>query len=135
MSISRRLNFGSWEEYFSTRDKRRGGDGTARSKLTQHDWQPPATGTIKIDIDCAMDKQSGKAGVGVVARDSEGKVVGAVMHAHSVNGILSPRVIAALGFRLALTTAVAWNLTNIVVEGNGKTNGSSFGWQGDVCGL
>jgi hypothetical protein len=40
-------------------------------------WQPPLSGTIKINWDAGLDKANGKVGLGMIARDFKGLVLGA----------------------------------------------------------
>ncbi|KAG5544959.1 hypothetical protein RHGRI_017425 [Rhododendron griersonianum] len=60
--------------------------------------------------------QDGNGGVGFVARNRDVILVGAAMEIFK--GPLSPRVIEALGFRFALTTALCWGYSRIIVEGD-----------------
>ena len=39
-------------------------------------WEPPAAGNYKVNVDGAFDH--GKAGVGVLIRDSEGEIIAAM---------------------------------------------------------
>jgi hypothetical protein len=43
--------------------------------LTEVAWKPPVMGSIKANWNAAVDQERGKIGVGVVVRDSGGKVV------------------------------------------------------------
>ncbi|XP_062152012.1 uncharacterized protein LOC133860414 [Alnus glutinosa] len=40
-------------------------------------WKPPPPGVIKINFDAAMNKQAGFLGIGIVARDCMGNLLGA----------------------------------------------------------
>ncbi|KAG5535013.1 hypothetical protein RHGRI_022953 [Rhododendron griersonianum] len=60
--------------------------------------------------------QDGNGGVGFVARNRDAILVGAAMEIFK--GPLSPRVIEALGFRFAFTTALRWGYSQIIVEGD-----------------
>ncbi|KAI8547949.1 hypothetical protein RHMOL_Rhmol07G0234800 [Rhododendron molle] len=63
-----------------------------------------------------MNSRDGNGGVGLVARNKDGTLVGAAMD--TFKRLLTPRVIEALGFRLALTTALRWGCSRVIVEGN-----------------
>ena len=38
-------------------------------------WSPPATGSLKANVDAGWDAHSKDAGLGIIVRESEGKVV------------------------------------------------------------
>lgn len=78
-------------------------------------WKPPVGEFIKFNVDGALSVTN-VGGLGLVARESRGKLLGAKME--SMNGIFSARIIEALGFRCALQTALDWNYSHIIVEGD-----------------
>ena len=45
---------------------------------TVYKWYPPTAGEVKTNYDGAMFRESDKAGIGVVIRDSEGQVLAAL---------------------------------------------------------
>ncbi|CAM0949674.1 unnamed protein product [Alopecurus aequalis] len=52
---------------------------TSRDRSLGHEqWTPPREGTIKINVDAAFSPESGKAAIGVVARDHAGGIVAAI---------------------------------------------------------
>lgn len=67
-------------------------------------WIPPDTGIVKFNVDGALDERNGLSGVGIVARDEYGNLLGAVME--SFKGLFSVRTIEAMGFRCALELAL-----------------------------
>ena len=49
--------------------------GSVLKVLGPTDWEPPPTGWTKINVDGSFVSQSGEAGIGIIARDSEHQVV------------------------------------------------------------
>ncbi|XP_058217302.1 uncharacterized protein LOC131328370 [Rhododendron vialii] len=107
----------AWEEYLSVLERKRGELHVAQPNQAQK-WEPPPTGVTKLNVDGAMNKDSGLCEMGMVARKSEGIIVGAA--SQSMYGQFPPRVIETMGFRFALTEALNHNLTRIEVEGDAK---------------
>lgn len=79
-------------------------------------WHGPPTGVIKLNVDGAIDRRSGIVGVGIVARNHLGQILGA--SSIPFPGLLSPRVAKALGFREALVLAANKGLADIIIEGD-----------------
>lgn len=50
-------------------------NSVTRAKRDAAKWEPPAHGTIKINVDAAVNNKENRIGLGVVARDADGKVV------------------------------------------------------------
>ncbi|GMN38413.1 hypothetical protein TIFTF001_007650 [Ficus carica] len=48
-----------------------------RVSLPKHAWQPPGMGRIKVNVDAAVNEAKDYIGVGIVARDDKGNVLGA----------------------------------------------------------
>ncbi|KAG5514952.1 hypothetical protein RHGRI_036102 [Rhododendron griersonianum] len=105
----------AWKEFKVTCDLLEQRAPPFSSPCTQI-WQSPLEGYIKLNVDGALNSQDGNGGVGFVARNRDAILVGAAMEIFK--GPLSPRVIEALGFRFALTTALHWGYSRIIVEGD-----------------
>jgi hypothetical protein len=58
-------------------------------------WKRPTAGTIKINWDAAIDRSGDRMGVGVVARDHCGNVVGAMCYTRP--SISEPATAEAVG--------------------------------------
>ncbi|KAH7865091.1 hypothetical protein Vadar_002091 [Vaccinium darrowii] len=104
----------AWKEYKMVSDLT--GYRPSPSIEYQPRWLTSPVDHLKINVDGALNPHSSIGGVGLVARDGTGLVVGAAMT--SFKGSLSSRVIEALGFRFALTTALEQNWSSIIVEGD-----------------
>ncbi|KAI8554464.1 hypothetical protein RHMOL_Rhmol05G0101200 [Rhododendron molle] len=78
-------------------------------------WCLPPPGIIKLNIDGAVDKSGGLVGVGIVARDHAGQILGTT--SIPFPGLFSSRIVEALGFREALVTAANKGFSSIIVEG------------------
>ena len=68
-----------------------------RVSLPKHAWQPPGMGRIKVNVDAAVNEAKDYIGVGIVARDDKGNVLGAA--ARRVVGNFSPHVGGCLAVR------------------------------------
>ncbi|XP_021734136.1 uncharacterized protein LOC110700860 [Chenopodium quinoa] len=75
-------------------------------------WCCPTIGTIKINIDAHVPS-SGMAGLGVVCRDAEGRIVAA---AKRKAAIVEPEIVEALVVRFALQLAYKLGYSRIMVE-------------------
>lgn len=105
----------AWREFIGiqTLDKAMVKPPPLRDKQT---WTKPPSGVIKINVDAALDHKSNICGMGLVARNAEGLVVGAAME--SFSGSYPARIVKAMGFRLALQMAIDWNFSQVMVEGD-----------------
>ncbi|XP_058216648.1 uncharacterized protein LOC131327503 [Rhododendron vialii] len=79
-------------------------------------WRPPLVDVIKLNVDGAVQRANGSVGVGIVARDHWGQIVG--MMAIPFIGLFSPRAVEAMAFREALVFAANRGLSKIVLEGD-----------------
>lgn len=79
-------------------------------------WNPPPPTIIKFNVDGATNKEEGVVGVGIVARDHLGQILGA--SSVPFTGFFSPRSVEAMGFREALVIAANKGISNIIVEGD-----------------
>ncbi|KAI8571068.1 hypothetical protein RHMOL_Rhmol01G0088600 [Rhododendron molle] len=79
-------------------------------------WRPPLADVIKLNVDGAVQRENGSVGVGIVARDLWGQIVGMV--AIPFIGFFSPRAVEAMAFREALVFAANRGFSKIVVEGD-----------------
>ncbi|KAI8549830.1 hypothetical protein RHMOL_Rhmol06G0055900 [Rhododendron molle] len=79
-------------------------------------WCLPLIGTVKINVDGAVCRKKGIVGVGLVARDHKGQILG--MASIPSMGLLSPRSVEAMGFREALVFAANSGLSHIIIEGD-----------------
>jgi len=77
-------------------------------------WKPPGAETIKINIDGSIDAHNHGAGGGMVARDGDGMVLGAM--AISFPGLHDPFIVESKALLCAIewTTQRGWN--NICFE-------------------
>ena len=57
-------------------------------------WLPPPPGVVKINTDAALNSLQGRTGLGMVARDCDGKVVASSCRRMSAN--FHPQVAEAL---------------------------------------
>lgn len=79
-------------------------------------WHGPPASVIKLNVDGAVDRRSGIVGVGFVARNHLGQILGT--SSIPFPGLLSPRVAEALGFCEALVLAANNGLAEIIIEGD-----------------
>jgi hypothetical protein len=79
-------------------------------------WTKPPQGFSKLNWDAALDKNQRLIGVGIVARDSEGKVI-AVM-CSSQRYISDSSVAEAFGARLCAEFGLFMGLRSVILEGD-----------------
>ncbi|XP_058208234.1 uncharacterized protein LOC131321248 [Rhododendron vialii] len=79
-------------------------------------WRPPLADVVKFNVDGAVQQKNGSVGIGIVARDHMGQIVGIL--ATSFPGLLSPKVVEVLAFLEALVFTANRGLSNFVVEGD-----------------
>ena len=79
-------------------------------------WKKPPQGIIKINFDGSFKVAERKGGIGVIARDDKGDIVGA---AQAINqGITDPLVVEATAAIRALMFAKDMGFTRIILEGD-----------------
>ncbi|XP_062005935.1 uncharacterized protein LOC133723122 [Rosa rugosa] len=83
---------------------------------TRVSWQPPQQGNIKLNFDGACDLKKGLCGLGIVFRDYNGSLQGAV--AVPQVGNLPPRSVEALALLHGLRFAAHVGFSNIEIEGD-----------------
>jgi hypothetical protein len=79
-------------------------------------WKKPPAGTTKINWDAAFNLSNKRMGIGVVARDSLGRVVAA--KAKVFPYIADPATGEALGARLAVSLGCELGFTDVILEGD-----------------
>ncbi|KAL0401094.1 UNVERIFIED_CONTAM: hypothetical protein Slati_4139300 [Sesamum latifolium] len=78
-------------------------------------WSPPKEGLIKINFDAAVGNESCEAGLGVIARDHEGKCI--AWRTDTLVGVMDPEHGEALAARLALDLGIEQGWRNCLIEG------------------
>ncbi|XVE86314.1 hypothetical protein DITRI_Ditri18aG0025900 [Diplodiscus trichospermus] len=79
-------------------------------------WNPPSNGLVKINFDGSFYQCAKRCGIGVVARDSEGFVLGA--HVSSKTCVLDPFMAEAYAAVRAFQFAYEMGFTNVMFEGD-----------------
>jgi hypothetical protein len=79
-------------------------------------WSKPQQGTFKLNWDAAVDTKQRMIGVGIVARDSDGKVLGVKCSLH--RNITNSSVAEAFGARLCAKFGLFLGLKSVVLEGD-----------------
>lgn len=77
-------------------------------------WQPPSYGIIKINVDAAVCEGTNFIGIGVVARDDSGVVLGAM--ARCMIGSFTPHIAECMAVREGVWFARAGGFPRWVVE-------------------
>lgn len=85
------------------------------SPLSQQ-WTKPPQGVYKLNWDAAVDRKHKMIGVGIVTRDSNGKVLAARCSFHRY--ISNPSVAEAFGAKLCVVFGLFLGLKNVVLEGD-----------------
>ncbi|XP_042958139.1 uncharacterized protein LOC122293700 [Carya illinoinensis] len=89
---------------------------TPQASSTQTGWSPPSSGSIKINWDAAVDVPQARVGIGLVARDHEGKVL--VTKQFLVSCIPDPLLAEALGAFQAASLAKDLEFSPVILEGD-----------------
>ena len=82
-------------------------------------WEAPPRGAFKINVDGATSEQGRNFGVGVVIRDSEGKVNAA--WSKYLAGLFSVMEVEFLAFESGILLAEELKISNIIIESNALT--------------
>ena len=77
-------------------------------------WVPPPQGWFKANVDGAIFKETNKAGIGVVVRDSQGWVLATLLE--KVEGVQDAEVIEALAIRRAIRFAIETRFNCVIIE-------------------
>ncbi|XP_050280341.1 uncharacterized protein LOC126721341 [Quercus robur] len=77
-------------------------------------WVPPPKGWFKANVDGTIFKETNKAGIGVVVRDSQGWVLAALTE--KVDGVQDAEVIEALAIRRAIRFAIETSFNCVIIE-------------------
>ena len=81
-------------------------------------WEPPPTSHLKVNFDGAVLRETEEVGLGVVVRDSHGKVLAAL--AKKIKLPSSSDEVEALAVVRAITLAMDLNLPSFIVEGDSE---------------
>ena len=81
-------------------------------------WEPPPTSHLKVNFDGAVFRETEEAGLGVVVRDSHGKVLVAL--AEKIKLRSSSDEVEALVAVCAITLTMDLNLPSFIVEGDSE---------------
>ena len=88
----------------------------SRTVTKEKKWTPPHEGVIKVNFDGAVNVNERTSGMEVVARDSDGMVVGAFESC--VKDMIDPTTVEALAAVKALTFAKDMGFQKIILEGD-----------------
>jgi hypothetical protein len=86
------------------------------STRTVERWKKPPTGVLKINWDSALDPQTGKVGLGTLARDHQGRVL--VMTSSIRNQISHPTTAKTLTAWQAVVLGIQLGATDLELEGD-----------------
>ena len=82
-------------------------------------WSPPCSNIYKANFDGAVFQELQKAGVGVVIRNSNGEVIGALSESYFLPATVED--VEAIACRKAISFAINLGLENVVFEGDSET--------------
>ncbi|KAL3820475.1 hypothetical protein ACJIZ3_006380 [Penstemon smallii] len=79
-------------------------------------WNPPPPGTIKINVDAAVDEAKGSVGLGIVARDHEGAVLG--WSSEKCDAFWDPLTAESIALLRGLELSIAKGWRHVILEGD-----------------
>ncbi|XP_075662941.1 uncharacterized protein LOC142632421 [Castanea sativa] len=79
-------------------------------------WSPPADGNFKVNFDGAQFSDMGKAGLGVIIRDSKGQAIASLSEQASLP--FSPEIVEAMAAARAISFAQGLGFTSFILEGD-----------------
>ena len=82
-------------------------------------WHPPQTSQHKVNYDGALFREIWQAGIGVVVRDADGRVCGALSDRTRLPGTVEE--VEAIACREAVRFALQLGLTDVVFEGDSES--------------
>jgi ribonuclease HI len=85
---------------------------------TQVRWKKPSVGVVKLNWDAAVDERTGNVGLGVIARDYEGRVL--AMHGSFCKHIYNPTTAETLAAWKAVDLGVHLGVIFLEMEGDAK---------------
>ena len=91
---------------------------TASPHRSRPKWEPPPPSQLKVNFDGAVFRETEEAGLGVVVRDSHGKVLASL--AEKIKFPSSSNEVEALAAVQAITLAMDLNLPSFIVEGDSE---------------
>ena len=83
---------------------------------TQIKWSPPPIGRVKVNFNKALFKDIGKAGLGVIVRDSNGQAIASLSEQASLP--FSPEIAEVMAATRALSFAQDLGFTSFILEGD-----------------
>ncbi|XP_041017966.1 uncharacterized protein LOC121260189 [Juglans microcarpa x Juglans regia] len=89
---------------------------TRRNPIQAVIWSPPPTGIIKVNWDAALWEDQDKLGIGLVARDHEGRIIASKKVAKA--GCVIPLLAEAIGAYQGVKLASEMNLESVIFEGD-----------------
>ncbi|KAF5468500.1 hypothetical protein F2P56_012646, partial [Juglans regia] len=101
-----------------------------------HRWTQPAVGILKVNWDAAVQSREGRIGIGVLIRDHQGLVIGALRANRILRG--NPFVAEAYGLLMATFFCKDLGLRQLCLEGDSKQvvdllNQDSSNWSMGGC--
>jgi hypothetical protein len=82
-------------------------------------WQPPLTGKVKINWDASINERDGRIGVGLVARDAFGMVLGGRCVSRCLR--TDPLTAEAMGALFAVQFCIEVGFFDVVFEGDAQS--------------
>ena len=81
-------------------------------------WSPPPANCVKLNFDCAIFPELGKAGLGVVVPDSHGKAIASLSEQAPLP--FSPVIVEAMAAARAITFAQELGIKEFMLEGDSE---------------
>ena len=90
-----------------------------RRRVSPTRWQPPSAGSVKTNYDGAMFAESNMAGIGVVVRNSEGRVLAAL--SEQIVKPPSVEILELLAARRAVSFTAESGFDQLICEGDSES--------------
>ncbi|XP_071923058.1 uncharacterized protein [Coffea arabica] len=114
-----------WIEFEeATGSQSRGFESTEQQRLSQHNWEPPMEGVVRINTDAAISAKMVRTGLGIVARNWRGDLVKARGISRRKKGEAATEESLAIRSALEMAQAAGW--TKIEVQSDCRNVVSSI---------
>ena len=82
-------------------------------------WKPPEQGCVKVNVDGAFNQETGRAGIGIIMRDSTGMVI--ICAWKAIFDGMNAEEVEALAWLEGVRLAAEWSQSKAIIESDCST--------------